>query len=221
MILDGYNRMALVGDIRVVYRPFLIAHVNERRRLRFELKFLGGDRQREGWDSFLWSHIVDWTYGYSGPDAIDRLRLEKPSGFEKLRLLLHGVEPDLSGHRWRDIELEWRQNLYDGVRLDLIDPKLSKRSCEDCQKYWYLANGMVKTIASTGEREFRPEEAYPSCKTEFGCLKGTPDKQKSLNTANGWAWRHFKQCEAIGRFPDDPIVSHNADVIRRAIKSVK
>ena len=220
MILDGYNRMAYLGDIRVIYRPFLRAHVNERRRFMFEAKFLGGDRQRALWDEMLWSHVVDWTYEHRGPDGIDRLRMEHPEHLEKLRHLIHGVEADASGEKWRDIELDWRQNLYDGVRLDLIDPKLAKRSCEDCQKYWYLANGLVKTIASTGERELRPEEAYPSCQTEFGCPKGTPQKQKSLNVANGWAWRHFKMCEAIGRFPDDPIVSHNAEIIRKAIASV-
>lgn len=221
VILDGYNRMAIIGDVRVIYRPVLRAHVNERRRFMFEAKFLGGDRQRALWDEWIWSHIVDWTYEHQGPDSIDRMRMESPESLEKLRRLIYGVDPDLSGETWRDVEQHWRQNLYDGVRLELIDPKLAKRSCEDCQKYWYLANGLVKTIASTGDRELRPEEAYPSCQTEFGCLKGTPKNQKSLNVANGWAWRHFKMCEAIGRFPDDPIVSHNAEIIRRAIKSVK
>lgn len=220
MILDGYNRMAVIDGIRLIYRPCLRSNVNERRRLMFEIKFLGGDRQRELWDEWLWSHIVDWTYG-RGPQWIDRLRMENEPTLTKIRRLIFGLEVDASGEKWRDVEQDWKQNLYDGVRLDLLDPKLASRSCDDCQKYWYLSSGLVKLISSTGEKELRPEEAYPSCRTEFGCLKGTPEKQKSLNTANGWAWRHFKQCDAIGRFPDDPIGAQNAEIIRKAIKSVE
>lgn len=225
MILDGYNRMAYLGEgddqIRVIYRPCLRAHANERRRFMFEARFLGGDRQREVWDAWLWQHVVDWTYEHRGPNGIDRMRMEREDCLDKLRRLIYGLDKDASGETWRNVELQWRQNLYDGVRLDLIDPLLARRSCDDCRKYWYLSNGLVKTIQATGEKELRPANAYTACKTEFGCLKGTPEHQKSLNTANAWAWRHFKTCEATGRFPDDLIVAHNAEIIRRAIKSVE
>ena len=30
-----------------------------------------------------------------------------------------------------------------------------------------------------------------------------------------WAYRHYMECKAVGRFPDDPIVRRNAGIIRR------
>lgn len=54
----------------------------------------------------------------------------------------------------------------------------------------------------------------PNCMTERGCPKGTPDKQRTLNEANRTCFEHYKECKAVGQFPNDPVVRRNAAVIR-------
>jgi hypothetical protein len=35
-----------------------------------------------------------------------------------------------------------------------------------------------------------------------------------MSDKNFAAWRHYRQCRAVGIFPDDPIVRRNAEIIR-------
>lgn len=46
-----------------------------------------------------------------------------------------------------------------------------------------------------------------------GCPKGTAEKSIELNEQGKQIWRHYQECKAIGKFPDDPIVRRNARVI--------
>ena len=52
------------------------------------------------------------------------------------------------------------------------------------------------------------------CRTRFGCKKGTPENPRSLSDSNQLAYEHYKQCRAVGQFPDDSIVRENAAIIR-------
>ena len=54
----------------------------------------------------------------------------------------------------------------------------------------------------------------PVCRTEKGCPKGTPEKQRSLNPENQLCYEHYRECKAVGQFPDDPVVRRNAGLIR-------
>jgi hypothetical protein len=45
------------------------------------------------------------------------------------------------------------------------------------------------------------------------CHKGTPETSKALTARNLRAWRHYRECRAVGAFPDDPIVRRNAEII--------
>ena len=61
----------------------------------------------------------------------------------------------------------------------------------------------------------RPAAAPPPCRIAgLGCPKGTPEAPRSLRPANRAAYRHYCECRAAGRFPDDPIVRRNAAIIR-------
>lgn len=225
MILDGYNRRATIKigstDVRLIYRPFLAANAGERKRWRWEITWLDDEASQRAIDEMHAGQIVAWGLDSIHPNGVRFLRERHNSTYEHLLRLLYGIEVDASGERWRDLEEQWATNLREGVVLDLTAPKIARRSCADCQKFWYLSSGEVQIRNSTGEKELRPEFALPSCRTEFGCPKGTPENQRSLSTANGWAWRHFRLCDASGIFPDDAIVQNNAKIIRSAIKEVE
>jgi hypothetical protein len=51
------------------------------------------------------------------------------------------------------------------------------------------------------------------CETDTGCPKGTwsaPNCTEQVITA----YHHYKQCQAINRFPDDSLVEQHAGIIR-------
>lgn len=82
--------------------------------------------------------------------------------------------------------------------------------------------GKVEKNPSTGEplrrlsSEWAPCRRYAAGKRDkLGpCPKGTPEEQNSLLPENAEAYRHYKECQAVGNFPDDPLVRRHADVIR-------
>lgn len=220
MILDGYNRRASLtvggSTVKLIYRPLLSAHANDRKRWRWEISWLGDEAAQREIDQFYFRQIVAWDLSGFESGGMRFLRERHASAHSELLRILHGVSVDASGERWRDVEEQWATNLREGVILDLSAPKIARRSCADCVKFWYLSNGEVKIQNSTGEKELRPEFALPSCRTEFGCPKGTPENPRTLNAANGWAWRHFRLCDASGIFPDDAIVKSNCKIIQSA-----
>jgi hypothetical protein len=46
------------------------------------------------------------------------------------------------------------------------------------------------------------------------CRKGSPEHPRTLSEANQRCYEHYRECRAVGRFPDDPIVRRNAAIIR-------
>ena len=48
----------------------------------------------------------------------------------------------------------------------------------------------------------------------MSCAKGTPENPIELSAANEQAFQHYKECRAVGVFPNDPIVKRNAAAIR-------
>lgn len=222
-ILDGYSRRATlrVGqhDVRLIYRPFHSSSAPERERFRWEIGFLGERAAQQELDRHLFSRVVSWDM----PLDVSQLKVLRDSStaYSQFLRLLFGHAVDESGEKWRDVESQWASNLREGVILDRLDHRLANRSCVECQTFWYQDNGLVLLRNSTGEKELRPMFALPSCRTEFGCRKGTPENQKSLSTPNQWAYRHFQACEVTSSFPDDDIVRYNARVIRKAIEKAE
>jgi hypothetical protein len=54
-----------------------------------------------------------------------------------------------------------------------------------------------------------------------GCQKGTPEEPKSLTAENELCYRHYRECKAVGQFPDDSVVRRNAAVIRDVLDRVE
>ena len=221
LIHDGYTRrltMVIEPGIttHVVYRPAL---ATERQRFRWSADFLNAKAAQKEINAWIAGHLVMW-------DATEDMTAEggasfhgrRPEMYEQLGLAINGVAMDDSGETWRDVEQEYAANLRAGVLLLLSNPRLANRDCVECQTYWYSeATGLP--ILNNGDGSKMLRDGPTPCQSEVGCLKGTPEKSNALNKANGWAWRHFRDCDAVGQFPDDPIVARNASIIREAIRT--
>lgn len=220
MIVDGYNRFIHASDSlgkeSFVYRP---ATRGERDSFRHTLKFFSHNNIPTMYTLAHWmsNHVVESTCR-KDPNSIIELSEKRPEIFSMLRQAIQGLVVDSSGKRWIDEEIDWQINLREGVKLLVLNPKLANRSCDSCKKFWYSeVTGDVLLVNSTGKPMLRDGPA--PCETETKCLKGTPEKQRSLNRANRWAYQHFLECDATGNFPNDPIVTWNAVIIRSAMKS--
>lgn len=105
------------------------------------------------------------------------------------------------------------------MRLLLLHPEVACRSCEDCKKWLYDKDGR---LAMRGDKPMdRPATIKVVCETAAGCPKGTPEKQVVLSRKNQTAYYHYRQCAAVGKFPDDGIVMRNAEIIKSVIDEVR
>lgn len=224
MINDGYNRRVSFPEIglRVIYRPALDS---DGRRFRYEADYLNSADFCSQW---LADHIVgvDWgrdpLFGclkWTALRVVNRLQHKHEAEFRRLFLTIQGLVPDDSGVPWKKLESEYRENLRSGLELELTNPRLARRSCESCQTWWYREQTGLVILQADGSK--LPRFGPTMCQTPMGCPKGTPDNPKTLNKANRWAWRHFRDCEAVGVFPADPIVMRNAVVIRQVMQAVE
>lgn len=107
--------------------------------------------------------------------------------------------------------------------LGELHPKVANRVCEHCLIYLYdeQTGEPIKSRKNDGSLRKRDSTCPPPCKTSVGCKKGTPENSLALNPTNREAWEHWKECKAVGSFPDDPIVRQNAAIIEDAIKTVE
>lgn len=100
------------------------------------------------------------------------------------------------------------------MQLILLHPKVAFRKCEHCLVYSYDE----ETGAVDLGRDDKPRKRLPllpaPCRDERGCVKGTPEKPRTLSEKNQLAWQHYCECRAVGQFPDDPWVKKNARIIR-------
>ena len=220
MINDGYSRHVLLGsgerEFNVWYRPAVRNDVLAFRRTVSKLNRAASEMITY---EFVGSRIVVSDIPNTQMSPWRQMKLfdeNYPKLFEKLLAVVEGVLPDSSGETWTIIEEAWKQNLRDGINLLRTNLSIAKRSCSDCQKYWYKADGTILIENSTGKKKLR--EDVPPCRTNIGCPKGTPENQKTLNAANTLAVQHYLECDATGLFPDDQIVKSNAVVIAKALK---
>lgn len=197
MINDGYTNHGSFDGKRFSYRPAL--H-------RERVEFMRGHKTQENVVEFINQHVV-WKEGlFLGKDQ------------EALFLICFGTVPPEHGGDW---EPNWESrdsaNLWEGVILEVGNPQVARRKCEDCKKWWYNED-TGRVVESGGRKLLRPLDVVTLCQTHEGCPKGTPENQKGLSPKNKQAYRHFQECDATRNFPDDPIVRHNARIIRRALK---
>lgn len=106
--------------------------------------------------------------------------------------------------------------------MEILHPEVAGRDCGVCREYDHdIDSGILRRQKGTNEPIRRTAKNLPPCMTERGCPKGTPENQRDFNQRNRWAWRHFITCQAMGRFPDDPLVHQNADLIANALFQVR
>lgn len=101
------------------------------------------------------------------------------------------------------------------------------RSCADCQKYIYEEDGRRKVNRRTGLLVLNASGMTDCCACpkisdrvfdEAGNeIRKVPANVKKLRPHAVEmtprllaAWRHYRECKAVGRFPDDPLVRANA-----------
>lgn len=203
MILDGYTQHGTFDGHRISYRPALFRERNEVNQL---------PRTRAVIDGVIERHLVvadsDWRE-WTEPEI------------QALFLICFGVIGPETGGDWSK-DCEWRdvRNLRDGVILELNHRQFAKRDCSACKTWWY-DDDTGKVVMRKGKPLRRPEGTVVLCQTQAGCPKGTPEQPKSFSAKNRLAWLHFLECDAVGQFPDDPIVRRNARVIRQAIKAAE
>lgn len=100
--------------------------------------------------------------------------------------------------------------------LILNHPEVAFRSCEVCKRYLFdEKTGEMERNSVTNEPLERPKGTLPPC--GYGpkeCPKVSPDAGLELTDQNLLAYQHYRECRAVGRFPDDSIVRENAAAIR-------
>lgn len=218
MINDGYTVQAKVKWLWFVYRPATKGEID----LLFESVF-GCNKQKsiEVANKFLSGHILDWDY-WQLPDESGLQSLWNLSGRDNRKskdntwklvyqVVLGAKKPDIGD---QIIMSESEKNLREGVPLQVNYPWLSSTSCDFCKKYWYDPQEDYTARDKDGSPRLR--EGVLLCETASGCPKGTPENNKSLNTRNRQAFKHYLECETTNRFPPDPIVKRHAVVIKGA-----
>ncbi len=96
----------------------------------------------------------------------------------------------------------------------MFHPKVAYRDCEHCLKYVYNEETGIAREYRKGEFTLRLPTVPAPCRTDKGCPKGTAENQKVLSKKNARAYQHWKECKAVGQFPDDRIVRQNAVIIQ-------
>lgn len=95
----------------------------------------------------------------------------------------------------------------------MVHPALALRDCEHCLQFRYDLEGKVELARKDGQPLRRDGSTPPACQTKEGCPKGTAEQQRTLSPKNLEAWHHYRECRAVGAFPDDPWVRKNARII--------
>lgn len=219
LIHDGYTVDGAVTaegwTLRLLYRPMLSEERWQFRSLARSWSEAGHLRLIAPW---MDRHIVETDLCDTYRLELDTLFLESPQMFKRLMQVLMGVRGPDDHPNW---DSNWEhndwKNLQEGLQLRLQYPGLHRRKCSDCQKFWYDEKSDKPFRTNEGRAILRTVDTPLACTSNDGCPVGTPEKQKRLSLKNRRALAHFQMCDAIGQFPDDPIVARNALVIRRVL----
>lgn len=201
---DGYDlngSVTLEGkEYRLLYRPML----------RHDIRSIAQEAR--------------WVSEQTGREVIRSAVLDQLLVCDaSLEALIHEDHPDAIPSLWRLVtaflspqwERESAQNLYSGQMLRLLHPQVATRKCSDCKVWWYNhQTGKIQT--RDGEFLRRPIDQVLPC--QIGeCAKGSPDGRLEWTEQNRLAAEHFVRCDAVGQFPNDPIVRRNAAILRKAM----
>jgi len=96
------------------------------------------------------------------------------------------------------------------------------RDCKDCKKYLYDEDTGLQMIGLDGiTPRRRPPGVKVMCETRTGCPKGTPENPKTLSEKSESIYAYYRECKAVGVFPDDPMMRHYAATIHTALEIVR
>lgn len=108
------------------------------------------------------------------------------------------------------------------MRLAILHPEVAFRDCTDCEMHVYDEKTGERLKLANGQPMARPRGTCAPCRfRDNGCPKGTPEMSKGLSDRNWKAWQHYRECRAVGQFPDDAIVRRNAAIIRAATEAAE
>lgn len=103
------------------------------------------------------------------------------------------------------------------MRLLLLHPKWAARTCKSCMTHIYgLEDGELRRWPD-GTPKRRPLNTVLPC---GGCPKipkgaePSPRNAQELNDRLWLAYQHYRRCRAVNRWPEDPIIERNAEIIR-------
>ena len=200
LIPDGYTQYGFLSKSPIAYRPSLWL---ERREVMRRIRATRSERDLR---QFVSRHVEKLDGGIFNEDEL------REAFFVAL-----GVAPPKEGG---DFASDWESrdaiNLYQGVLLEMRFPSVANRDCKDCRKWWYDEE-TGKVTKKGGKPLLRPSHLPLLCDTPAGCPKGSPEVPLGFSIKNKTAFRHFSECEAVGQFPDDPIVRKNAMIIKKAM----
>ena len=106
--------------------------------------------------------------------------------------------------------------------LAITHPEILGRSCEVCEKTVFDDQPDRLTARPVIDRAtslplVRPAGSPLPCRI---CPRTAQAEDRiranaiSMSEKNWQAWQHYKECKAVGEFPNDPIVRRNAAIIR-------
>lgn len=96
----------------------------------------------------------------------------------------------------------------------MSSPQLALRSCEDCRAWLYDLQTGLPIIDRKGNKQ--PRKTPTPCELS-GCPKGHWRAPIELSEMNQRAFLHWQECDAIGSWPDDPVVRKNAAIIKHIV----
>jgi hypothetical protein len=112
------------------------------------------------------------------------------------------------------------------VRVIFQAPRFASFSCDDCER-WLHTDGVFSERGRypLRVRVERPKGMLTPCRAP--CPKipfDAPEKTRRYAvelSERGWrVWTHYRECAAVGQFPDDPLVRRHASLLRQVIDSV-
>lgn len=113
------------------------------------------------------------------------------------------------------------------MKLRILHPAFADRSCDECEKYLYDEKGYLVTRRGNGNiplPQVRPAGVPTPCAVCPKIPAGEPTKDRSkaieLTPDNALAFSHYRECKAVGRFPDDPLVSRDAAIIAGVVDAI-
>ena len=102
----------------------------------------------------------------------------------------------------------------------MFHPEVATRDCEHCLKYIYNDKTGILETDKRGDPIERPKHPNtlapcrrPLKKQNTPCPKGTPENQKKLSPRNLRVLNYYKECKAVGSFPDDGLFRQLSAVI--------